>query len=374
MDTSIYEKLAAFLDDLPGGFPRTDSQVEIRILKKLFTPKQAKLALCLNLIPESPVVIAYRAGLGINKTADMLGEMAEKGLILKISSNALTKYMALQFVVGIWEYQVARLDAELVADMEAYIPFLFDAKSWQKAPQMRTIPVGRSIDARLTVLPHEKAEALINEKDDFVISPCICRKERQIAGKGCDKPIEACISFGGAGSYYLENKIGRRADRNEVLDLIRLADKKGLVLQPTNGKNISWICCCCGCCCGILRTLKTYPNPSELAASPFVAVLDASECTGCGICETRCQMDAFIVSDKKAVLNKKRCIGCGLCVSTCPASALKLERKPDRLQPPVPGSMAMAALKLAWKRKKLGPAKLATMILKSKKDRFMANR
>lgn len=32
-----YRRLSKFLDRMPGGFPETDTGVEIKILKKLFT-------------------------------------------------------------------------------------------------------------------------------------------------------------------------------------------------------------------------------------------------------------------------------------------------------------------------------------------------
>jgi hypothetical protein len=104
--------------------------------------------------------------------------------------------------------------------MATYIPVLFDADAWRRAPQMRTIPVNRSIDPKLSVLPHEAAAALIRTKDHFVISPCICRKERRMAGHGCDGPLEACISFGDTGSYFVQSGIGRPVDRQTVLDLL----------------------------------------------------------------------------------------------------------------------------------------------------------
>lgn len=34
----LYTRLREFLDRLPGGFPATDTGVEVKILKKLFTP------------------------------------------------------------------------------------------------------------------------------------------------------------------------------------------------------------------------------------------------------------------------------------------------------------------------------------------------
>lgn len=52
MTEKIYEKLAKHLDNLPGGFPPTKSGVELRILRRLFTPEEAKLALRLIPLPE----------------------------------------------------------------------------------------------------------------------------------------------------------------------------------------------------------------------------------------------------------------------------------------------------------------------------------
>ncbi len=372
MDTEIYKRLANRLDRLPGGFPATDSGVEIRILKRLFTPDQAELACHLTLLSETVPVIALRSGLPVEKTAALLTKMAHKGLVFKSSDPP--RYMAAQFVVGIWEYQVGHLNPGLVADMELYFPYLFDASAWQASPQMRTIPVGRSVDAGLEILPHERAEALIGKKESFVVTPCICRKEQKLIGKGCDRPLKACISFGAAESYYIETGAGRRASHDEVLEILKLADKSGLVLQTSNGRDISWICTCCGCCCGVLRNLKQYPRPAELVAAPFMARLDPSLCNGCGVCAKRCQMNALKIHDDRATLNHDGCIGCGLCVSTCETGALVLERKPVRQQPRVPLNTATSMLRLAWKRKTTGPGDLFKMVLASQRDRLRAKR
>lgn len=41
----VYKRLAKKLDRLPHGLPATDSGVEIRILEKVFTPHDARIAL-----------------------------------------------------------------------------------------------------------------------------------------------------------------------------------------------------------------------------------------------------------------------------------------------------------------------------------------
>ncbi len=45
MSEEVYVRLREFLDKLPGGYPETDSGVEIRILKKLFSPEDAELTM-----------------------------------------------------------------------------------------------------------------------------------------------------------------------------------------------------------------------------------------------------------------------------------------------------------------------------------------
>jgi len=63
MGKDIYQKLVHPLDDLLGGLPSTQSGIELRILRKLFSPQEAELALRLNLALEEPRVIARRAKL-----------------------------------------------------------------------------------------------------------------------------------------------------------------------------------------------------------------------------------------------------------------------------------------------------------------------
>ena len=81
--SDVYQNLAKYLDRLPGGFPATESGVEIRILKHLFSPEEAELTVCLNIIPEAPEAIAARTGMDAEAIATMLEEMSRKGLIYR---------------------------------------------------------------------------------------------------------------------------------------------------------------------------------------------------------------------------------------------------------------------------------------------------
>jgi ferredoxin len=372
MTEDIYRELARHLDDLPGGFPPTESGVELRILRHLFTPEEAALALDLTLLPEEPRVIARRAGIPQQQAAERLEEMAGKGLIYALyPPGRPPQYQAAHYIVGIWEFQVNNLNPELVQDMEEYFPALFDRDTWKRSPQLRTIPVRQSISAEASVMPYEQAEALVLAQTKISVAPCICRRELEIAGHGCDKPKEICLSFGQGADFYERHGLGRRIGQQEALDLLKQADEAGLVLQPSNSQDAGFICCCCGCCCGVLRNLKRYPQPAALVSSPFRATLDVATCKGCGICMGRCQMEALDLEDDKAALDLDRCIGCGLCVSACPVGALALIRKPAAEQAHVPKTMTQTWIRLAQGRGKLGAADMVKMLVKSKVDRLL---
>jgi len=64
MGDDIYERLRGFLDTLPTGFPTTPTGVELRILKKLFTPEEAELTMNLRSEPEGLSQIAGPYGKG----------------------------------------------------------------------------------------------------------------------------------------------------------------------------------------------------------------------------------------------------------------------------------------------------------------------
>lgn len=354
----VYQELREHLDSLPGGFPATESGVEIRILKRLFSPAEAALAVHLRPKLESAGAIAERAGMNEEEIAPMLLNMAKKGLIFSIETgDRPAAFMAAQFVVGIWEYHVNDLDEAFVRDMQEYLPALA-REAFDHVPQLRTIPVGRSLTAAVEVLPHEQAEALVRKQKKFLVAPCICRKEHQLKGDGCGKLMEACLVFGWGADYYERNGLGRVITLDETLDILRKADEEGLVLQPSNAQEIVNICCCCGDCCQILMNLKRHPSPGAMAASPFAARIDTEACIGCETCIERCQMEALSMVDGHAVLNADRCIGCGLCVSTCPSGALSLERKPQDSQAAVPkNQMEAHALRLEARTKAKGDLK-----------------
>jgi len=48
MTETLFRQLARHLHNLPGGYPPTETGVELKILRRLFTPEEAELILHLT--------------------------------------------------------------------------------------------------------------------------------------------------------------------------------------------------------------------------------------------------------------------------------------------------------------------------------------
>jgi electron transport complex protein RnfB len=337
-ESKVYQKLREHLDSLPGGFPPAENDADIRLLQNLFTPEEAELSSNLTLTREDAGAIANRINLPESEVEQRLKVMAEKGLIISFETDGNILYQAVPWVIGIYEFQVNRLSDDFLQSMNNYYESIIPVQRPQTIPQMRTIPINQSIDSTLEILPYEKVEELVDAHEKFAVANCICRARAKKLGKGCDAPMETCLLFGDFADFYTRTGRGRAIDKKEIKSLLNEANKANLVLNPTNSKFASAICCCCGDCCGILRGLQSYPKPAEAVASSFIVEYDSGACIGCGVCLDRCQMQAITRDEPNINVNTDRCIGCGLCVSTCPVNALSLVRKPEKELKEIPNT------------------------------------
>jgi NAD-dependent dihydropyrimidine dehydrogenase PreA subunit/predicted transcriptional regulator len=327
----VYEQLREHLDSLPVGYPKTESGVEIRILKRLFTEDEAEMATHLTYIPETVEEIAKRGNKDPKEIEPMLEQLANKGLIFRARKGGSTTYRAEWFAIGIYEHQVKNMTKELAEDFEQYLDEALREELVASAdpPQLRVVPVHASLSPTLGVLPHEDAREIVKKQSKIAIAPCICRLEKEALGEKCDKPKEVCMIFSTGAYYYIENGYGREITTDEALEILDQAHEAGLVCSPSNDQKGFVICNCCGCCCEILGSLKKIPIPSSIVASNYFAEVDEDSCTGCETCLDRCQMNAITMEEDVATINLEYCIGCGLCVTTCPSEALSLKRKEE---------------------------------------------
>lgn len=333
----IYQSLANYLEKTPGGYPKTPDGVELRILKLLFTPEEAELCTHLMMMPETAQSIADRTGKDAAAIAPVLIEMGKKGLIVHVRKNDIDTFMLANFVVGIWEYQVNNLTKELIIAFNEYVPYLVKEQFKQKTKQLRVVPVSKSIETDMTVMDYEEAEKMIRSQSKILVAPCICRKEHHIMEKGCGKPQETCLVFGGGAYLYESRNIGRTISQDEAIKILHNGIENGLVIQPSNSKRPINMCLCCDCCCQILKNLKEYDAPGRIVNSNFYAAIDQDTCTGCESCIDVCPMEAIsMTDDNTALVDKERCIGCGLCFTRCDFESISVTAKPesDRWDPP----------------------------------------
>jgi len=335
MSEGVYIRLREFMDKLPAGYPETPTGVEIKILKKLWTPDEAELTMKLTNEPEEVSVIAKRIGADEKELAEKLEAMAQKGIIYRVRSGDKKLYQAHQFVVGVYEFQLKNLDKEFCELFEEYMPYIGMNMLSVKTRQLRVVPVESAVGTGKGVSPYNQVREMVKEQKVCSVTHCICRKEQDLLGNKCDYPSEVCLGFNDFAQFYIDNNMAREITVEECLKVLDKAEEAGLVLQPSNTEQLEWICCCCSCCCPILKSAKPAPRPADVLQSYYQAKIDPDECTACGDCIERCPMDAIQEGDNVSEVIDGRCIGCGLCVSVCPVEAISLMPKPDKEAPPI---------------------------------------
>jgi Na+-translocating ferredoxin:NAD+ oxidoreductase subunit B len=340
MTAKVYYDLREQMDQYSMGFPSTESGVELKILQKLFSEDEAHLFLNLSMMLETAEAVAGRLGQDPAEIAGLLERMFEKGLIFRLKKGDSLLYGAVPFVVGQFEYQLKGMDREFA---ELYDRYLLEALGKQGIAEMaplRTIPVNKSIDHSWQVTPYEDVKKIFQGREKIAVADCVCRTQRSLLDKGCEKPKEVCFQFGSHAEFYVDKGMGRFITEEEALRIIDKCEEDGLVPQPFVSKDAGGLCNCCGDCCGILRSIKLHPKPAEKVITNYYAAVDPDSCSACETCLDRCQMDAIkINATDVAEVDRDRCIGCGLCVPTCPSGAVTLQAKPEpeRREPPATG-------------------------------------
>jgi len=335
----IYRRLARRLDELPHGFPSTESGVELRILAKIFSPEDARLTLELRPIPERADTIAKRLHKPEAEMRAILEAMAVKGQIAAFPLHGARVYVLMPFIVGIYEFQVDRMDAELAEMFEEYAPTLVNTIGGKTPALARVVPVNVPIKAQAEVLRYENVRDMLAGARSFRLMECLCRKERAALGDPCSHTLETCMAFSPEPDAYADFPLGGRTiTREEAFAVLDKSEQEGLVHCTYNfQRQQMFVCNCCSCCCGFLRGVKEFGAPHLLVRSNYLATVDAETCSACGACtDERCPMDAITETDGVYRVDDVRCIGCGVCSVVCPTDAIALVPRPpsERTIPP----------------------------------------
>jgi len=339
MSDDVYKKLVNVLDTLPNGFPESETGVEIKILKMIFTPEDADLFCDLRLSFETADQIAERTGRLLEGLDDHLKKMWEKGQIFGVDFGTVCVYKMAPWVFGIFEFQLKHMTKEFAELCEEYektfAPQFFESK----VPLMNVVPVEQEISSNEVAMPFEQVSSIIEKGKSFAVNDCICKKEKELLGERCDRPMEVCLAIAPIPNFFDDHPLkARPITKQEAYDILKISEEAGLVHMSSNiEKGHYYICNCCGCCCGVLRGVNEYSGAKGVNSN-YYAVIDAEECVSCGVCaDERCQVHAIDEKDDVYEIDKDKCIGCGLCVSTCPSDAISLIRKKqeDIVLPPV---------------------------------------
>ena len=341
----LYRALQVHLDEQTIGFPATKSGSDIRLLRRLFTPQQAEMAMMLTHRCESIEQIYERtkkSGKSIDETEGLLDELAASGVIGHRKRNGTKQYWNIPYMVGMFEGTLRHDPTpDAISAHTEYLKGRLFLKSFltTKIPQMRTIPIKQSITVQHHVATYDTITRIVETTvDPIVIIECVCRNGAEKRGEPCKRTSrkETCMILGDEARNLLAGKIGRQITKEEALEILRRNEEDGLVLQTSNAQRPDFVCSCCGCCCGMLKLLKVIPNPVRYWATNFFAEVDPELCVGCGTCVERCQAGAIKLDDQAqvSVVDLTRCLGCGLCVASCSTGAIKLRKKETEMVPP----------------------------------------
>jgi electron transport complex protein RnfB len=332
--TDAFERLADALNGLPNGFPRTQSNVEIEILRRIFSKEEASLACQLTGKPEPVDEIAERLGIAEAQIKTRLIQMAKHGLVWMSRNKARMTFRLAPFVVGIYESHLGKMDHEFAHLIEEYMESGGAEGIMKPQPAIhRVVPAQGAIKSEW-ILPYDDIKAMLEKAKSYRVRDCICRVQQDLLGKRkCDFPVKMCVTFSPVERPAHPNDVSKK----EAIALLDRAEEIGLVHCVSNViKNVFYICNCCGCCCGILRGVTDWGIEESVACANYYAKVDSELCDACGICVDRCQVKALEAKNGDVFVHREKCIGCGLCVTGCPSVAVSLERRQgaELVEPP----------------------------------------
>ena len=168
--TNVYEQLADALDKLPNGFPRTPSDSEIQILKRIFSPEEASLGSQLGGDMEPFDAIAERAGLPAEDVKRNLIAMAERGLVWRKTQDETPHFRLAPFIVGIYESQLHMMDHEFAHLVENYMADGGAAGIMKFQPALHRVVPAQHAVALEWILPYDDVRAILLAAKAFSVA------------------------------------------------------------------------------------------------------------------------------------------------------------------------------------------------------------
>ncbi len=312
-------KLAKMITDniprkLPGGMK--ENHMDFWILDRLLTKDEVKFMLSFKKrrVGLTTKELAERNGMSEEEAQKVIDHLLWIGIIEQNRDNAdeHIQYWIPKWVVGSGEYMV---EHPTLTDTNPEVATMFNL-----APQeplelaaklvppggagigMHVIPVEKAIEAAPTSVSVEHLSHWLQKYDKFCAMVCACRKAQRVRGEGVgDIEGYMCIGLGDIAEFLVETgKDAHYITREEAMEIIERAERKGYVHQITNldGPNrIVGICNCSPGSCYGLRTSQLFNTPN-MSRSAYRAHVDPEKCVACGKCVEVCPVGAAKLGQK----------------------------------------------------------------------------
>jgi Pyruvate/2-oxoacid:ferredoxin oxidoreductase delta subunit len=344
----VYARLQKLLDIHPSGAPV--SQSFDKILKLLFSTEEAEMACCLKFDLQSLEEVQQKTGKNPEILKQRLDEMADRGCIVGVTIKDHSYYALLPTLPGFYEFPFMRPERNAKVKELGMLWRQYYDEGFSKAvagtptPQMRVIPIQKTIPNTTEVLYYEQVSNMIEQARLIAVTNCACKEIMN----ACSKPREVCMAFDNSARYLLEKNWARQISKRETLNILKEAEAAGMVHCVRNSKaELSILCNCCTCCCMLLRGITELNNPNLVATSAYVVKFDEAECIGCRACaQKRCPVHAIKWENDHIEIATEKCIGCGLCASICQGNALRMvKRVPEPSIPDTENELTVTLLK-----------------------------
>lgn len=313
-----------------------------RHLPLMFDEQEMRLVVALQAGPATVEGAAGRLGIDPQQARELLEGAYRRCLVDRSEEGGARTYSAGSFYAFLNHFAKFENWDEIPAADRRAIDRRFLAEFTARMRPRVLAPPGRGGEAadalpNDTVLLLSEVEEMIDAAKHIIVQPCDCRR----LGQNCDRPVETCIWLDDSALEALDRGHGRRLTTEAAKELVRRADRQGL-MHTADGqwreRGLHAICNCCACDCYPFRAARELGTKGLWPQSRYLAVYDEEVCNHCGACVRRCHFEAFY-HDGPAVsvdgrpkesvrFDPDRCWGCGLCANTCPTGAITMEPWP----------------------------------------------
>ena len=326
------------------------SETLTKILKLLFTEKEAKWVAMLPIRPFSLKKAAQIWGTTEGKAEKLLDHLCEKGLLVDSYHDGVRQFVLPPPMIGFFEFALMRtrgdIDQKYLSELfyqylnveEDFIKNLFFGMETKLGRVFVQEPVLLTEKAN-HILDYEKATHIIEEAEHIGVGICYCRHKNLHLGIPCKQnaPLETCLTFDNiARSLSEHGGYSRLISKEEAKDILQMSYEHNLVQIGENVReHPAFMCNCCGCCCEALGAAKKFSPMQPIETTNYLPEIQTETCISCGKCSRVCPILAISMKEKHPVVDKDICLGCGVCARNCPAKAIILKRRPVQVITPV---------------------------------------